>query len=106
MHWPKISEKKKKELDELKKSLHASPTRMKKSPSSNYASEAYKKEEAFITGRAHNRANSDNEGEHGSLKRKKILWADNPLKPKPKPKKELVIKDYLREFRIKNELDR
>jgi len=34
------------------------------------------------------RANSDHDGEKSSAKRKKILWPDNPLKPKPKEIKE------------------
>jgi hypothetical protein len=33
----------------------------------------------------------------GSLKRKKILWPENPLKPKPREKKEGKIVDWLKE---------
>ena len=37
--------------------------------------------------------------------RKKVVWPDNPLKPKPKEKKEGKIIDWLREQRVKHDYD-
>ena len=83
MHWPKISEKKKRELESLKESIKSSPARFKKSPKSIMASEAaYGTADQISMGARDNRANSEND-DKGSATRKKIIWRDNPLKPKP-----------------------
>jgi hypothetical protein len=37
--------------------------------------------------------------------RKQVVWPENPLKPKPKEKKEGKIIDWLREQRTKHDLD-
>ena len=81
---------------------------MHKSPKSINASSHYVTNNDYLSaaGKSHNRANSDNEGDSGSIQRKKILWKENPLKPKPKPLKEGKIIDWLREQRIKHDQER
>jgi hypothetical protein len=39
----------------------------------------------------------DGTNEEPPQRRKKILWPENPLKPKPKPKREGKIIDFLRD---------
>jgi len=39
------------------------------------------------------------------MKSKIIVWPENPLKPKPKEKKEGKIVDWLREQRLKHDYD-
>lgn len=86
MHWPKVSLKKKQELESLMQSH--SPYRNKKSPRSIIGSENPKLAGDNVsnaeTKTVNNRANSENDGEKSSVKRKKVLWPENPLKPKPK----------------------
>jgi len=86
MHWPKVSLKKKHELESLKESVKMSPYKSnKKSPKSIYGSEhPHAKGRDEISTNGKNRASSENDGDKGSTKRKKIIWPDNPLKPKPK----------------------
>ena len=102
MHWPKVSRKKKQELESLKESL--SPYRNKKSPKSIIGSENPKIVDVMSNTEVktgNNRANSENDGEKSSVKRKKIIWPENPLKPKQKDYKEPIIVDWLKERRIK-----
>lgn len=80
--------RKKKELETLKESIKASPYKTKKSPKSIYGSEHPAHVDEISTGKGGNRANSDHDGEKSSVKRRKIIWPDNPLKPKPKELKE------------------
>ena len=85
MHWPKVSEKKKVQLEELKMSLKTSPLRYKKSPKSIMSSEPNKDKE-YSSIKNHIKAHSDKEDK--SLYKKKVLWPENTMKPKPKEKKE------------------
>lgn len=73
---PKVSEKKRAELEKQITSLKTSP-RTRLSP---------------IISKM-----SDSEDEKPAKKR--ILWAENPLKPKPKAKREFKVINYLRENR-------
>jgi len=104
MHWPKISEKKKSELESLKLSLKT-PVLKRKSPiSSVIGHNSYKDNEEDnstygILG--HHRASSDNHD--GSITRSRVIkWPENSMKPKPIEKKEGKIIDWLREQRMKN----
>ena len=103
MHWPKVSEKKKQELEQLKLSIQTSPTKRNKSPKSRYSTAMNAPNDSISAGNQDFRANSENEGEKGSLTRKKIIWPENSLKPKPKEKKEIKVYDYLKEQRLKND---
>mmetsp|Transcript_524 Transcript_524/g.573 ORF Transcript_524/g.573 Transcript_524/m.573 type:complete len:114 (+) Transcript_524:984-1325(+) len=106
MRMPKVSQKKKLEMEALKESVKVSPYRPKKSPKSIYGSE-HPRGGAIDTmsNSKDNKANSENELDK-SVKRKKVIWKDNPLKPKPKEIKEPIIVDYLKEFRVKNALEK
>lgn len=98
MHWPKVSLKKKKELEILKDSIKTSPYKTKKSPKSIYGSEHPGQADEISTGKGgNNKANSDHDGEKGSVKRRKIIWPDNPLRPKPKELKEGQKVDWLKD---------
>ena len=57
MHWPKVSEKKKAELEHLMMSIKTSP--LKKSPKSIYESEHHGLNDEISTHKGNNRANSD-----------------------------------------------
>lgn len=93
MHWPKISEKKRAELETLKLSLKTSPKR-RMSPKSTMAGSVHDSISRNQNTRA---ASAHGGGEENSVMKRKIVWPDNPLKPKPVPKKEGKIVDWLRE---------
>jgi hypothetical protein len=102
MHWPKVSEKKKQELEQLKMTLKTSPA-AKKSPKS-IMGQSTRGDVISHHGKG-GRAASENNEENSQMKSRMIIWPDNPLKPKPKEKKEGKIVDWLREQRIKHEED-
>ena len=90
-HLPKVSEKKKKELEELKASIKPDPKkRRSKSRQDDKASPTSLK-----------RPTTEMKS-HGSRR----IIKPNPLAPKPLPKKEPVIVDYLTETRRKKDLER
>ena len=70
-YLPKVSEKKREQLEKQIMSLKTSP-RTRLSPLPSPTEDLYK------------------------LDRKKIVWAENPLKPKPEPKREFKVIDYLK----------
>jgi hypothetical protein len=76
---PKISHKKKAQLEKLIESLKTSP-RQSKPFQGNNVSVSVDLEEA---------------------RRYKVHWPENPLKPKPKPRKEARVVDWLKEQRAK-----
>lgn len=87
MHWPQVSAKKKKEIDNIKKLLNQRNTRRSAPPNKRHSIP---------------RASEANDSETESkAKMNKPNWNfHNPMVPKPKPKKEPVIVDYLREIRV------
>lgn len=93
MHWPKISEKKKAELETLKMSLKATPR--KKSPKSIMGQST--RGDVLSHHNDKGRAASENNEENSQMKSKIIVWPENTMKPKPKEKKEGKIVDWLRE---------
>jgi hypothetical protein len=66
-------------------SLKTSPHKLKKSsPKSIVGSEALHRNSDDITNiKTYNKANSDKDEKH-SITRKKVLWAENSMKPKAK----------------------
>lgn len=98
MHWPKVSEKKRQELESLKMSLKTSPR--KKSPKSIMGQSTRGDQ---LSHHEKGRAASENNEENSQMKSRIIVWPENPLKPKPIEKKEGKIVDWLREQRIKHE---
>ena len=100
MHWPKVSEKKRKELEQLKQTLKSSP-HQKKSPKSTMGQST----RDVLSHHEKGRAASDNREENSQMKGKAVVWPENPLKPKPKEKKEGKIVDWLREQRLKHDQD-
>lgn len=70
---------------------------VKKSPK-NSTSHPYKENGFSSIGPL--RASSVNN--ESSIKARSIKWPENPLKPKPKEKKQGVIVDYLKELRSKH----
>lgn len=103
MHWPKISEKKKNELETLKMSLKTISLKpdAKRSPKSIAGASVHGD---MISGHHGNRAVSEhNDDGKSTMTRKPIVWAENTMKPKPKEKKEGKIIDWLKEQRIKQD---
>ena len=90
MHWPDISPHKQQEIERIKKLLDERNKRRSAPPknrNNRHSDEG---------------ANTDTE----SRKMKRPIWNfHNPLVPKPKQKKEIKVKDYLRELRSKREED-
>ena len=84
MHWPKKSEKKVKELEQLKQTIKTSPLKTKKSPKSLVGSDAINQKD-YSSLKNYIKAYSDKEGEERY--KKKQYWPENPLKPKPKEKR-------------------
>ena len=75
-------------------SIKTSPLRYKKSPKSIIGSEPVK-EKDYSSFKNNLKAHSDKEDR--SLYKKKMLWPENPPKPKPKEKKEGHVVDFLKE---------
>eukprot|EP00347_Sterkiella_histriomuscorum_P020948 403335841 len=98
MHWPKISEKKKAELETLKMSMKTSP----KNPKSIIGQGNHDTASRNNQNRA---ASAHRQNEEDSTMRRQVVWAENTMKPKPKEKKEGKIVDWLREQRTKHDLD-
>jgi hypothetical protein len=92
MHWPKVSDKKKKELEMLKDSIKKVGDKGMKEVKSYNDLQSTKNGKTI----------SDNEGERTAPVRRKIIWKDNTMNPKKEEKKEPVIRDYLKEMRIAN----
>lgn len=106
MHWPKVSDKKRKELETLKQNLKTSPLTLKKTPKSRMGSDAYQGGDEISTRNKYMRASSDQDGEKSTITRRAVVWSENTMKPKPKETKEGKIIDWLKEQRVKNEEDR
>ena len=82
-------------------SLKTSPLRYKKSPKSLIGSEPVNHQKDYSSVKNGMRAYSDKDDKN-ALK-KKTLWPENTMKPKPKEKKEGQIIDFLKEQRIRKE---
>lgn len=106
MHWPKVSDKKRKELEALKANLKTSPLRVKKSPKSIMGSDAYQGGDEISSRNKYMRASSDHDAEKSTITRRNVIWPENTMKPKPREIREGKIVDWLKEQRIKHEEDR
>jgi hypothetical protein len=91
MHWPEVSSKKQREIENIKTLLNQRNQRRSAPPNKRFSAR----------GSSEDRVGSDVESK-GRMK--KPNWNfNNPMVPKPKPKREPVIVDYLRELRNKRE---
>ncbi|CAI2363963.1 unnamed protein product [Moneuplotes crassus] len=105
MHWPTVSKKKQLEMQLLKQSLnHPIKNRLNGSTLSSNAGNRRSTENLL----SHGGFQSDREDEHSNtVKRRKIIWKENPMVPKPKPKKTAQVVDWLLERRkARDEQDR
>lgn len=85
MHWPEVSPKKQEEIEKIKK-LMDQRNKRRSAPPKNRHDDGH---------------NTDTDSKR---KMKRPVWNfHNPLVPKPKPKREAVVTDYLRELRSKRE---
>ena len=75
--------------------MKTSPVRYKKSPKSIVGSEPVKDKDITSLNN-HMKAYSDKEGEKSKFQ-KKIMWPENPLKPKPKERRQGQVIDFLKE---------
>ena len=88
MHWPQVSPKKQKEILKIK----------------NLLDQRNKRRSAPPKNRNVERKGSEDSDTESKIKLKRPVWDfHNPLVPKPKPKREPVEVDYLKELRIKRE---
>ena len=99
MHWPTVSKKKQLEMQLLKQSLnHPINKRLNGSALSSNIGNRRSVDDLHGTGK--HGVQSDIEEEHShTIKRRKIIWKENPMVPKPKPKKEAEVIDWLQERR-------
>jgi hypothetical protein len=74
--------------------MKTSPHGLKKSPKSKMESRG---DADYISTKNNTRAISEHNEENSTIRKNKVLWPDNPMKPKPKEKKEGKIIDWLRE---------
>jgi hypothetical protein len=97
MHWPKVSEKKKAELETLKLSLKTSPLKTDRKTPKSIATSLHG--DTISEAQHHkSRAISDkDDGRSAMTERKPVVWAENSMKPKPKEKKDGKIIDWLKE---------
>ena len=105
MHWPTVSKKKQLEMQLLKESLkHPIRKRLDASALSNNS--GYNRRSAEnILGIAKPGFQTDNEDNGEDIRRRKIVWKENPMVPKPQPKKEVQVVDWLQERRKRREED-
>lgn len=117
MHWPKISKLKKQEMENLinsydfKKSLNQSSHSQNwrgRAPSIRSESRNLNKKNGYISTSEPTFSGLENakrEGNHSYsiLKQSKHIWKENKMIPKPQPKKEPKIIDYLMEKRMKRD---
>lgn len=102
MHWPKVSEKKKIELEQLKISLKTPVVKRKTSALHSLGYHTYDDNHSTHGYTAEQRSTSENP-EHPSIqvsRYKPVVWKENSMKPKIKEKKEAKIIDYLKEQRL------
>lgn len=92
MHWPQVSSKKKEEVQRIKQLLDQKNKR-RSAPNKNRSVDPYRSGAA---------SDSDT---RSMIKRPDWNKFHNPLVPRPMPKKEPIVKDYLREIRVKRQED-
>lgn len=114
MHWPKISKLKRQEMDAIKQSLDVSRSlnrssqsqMIKKRVTSNRSEKRYlnKRNNEYLSGSEPTFTNlqrfkREANNSYTVLKPPKHQWKENKMIPKPQPKKEPVVVDYLMERR-------
>lgn len=97
MHWPSVSKKKQLEMQLLKQSLnHPIKKRLNGSTLSSNANHR----RSVDSLRSNGGIQSDREEEHShTIKRRKIIWKENSMIPKPPPKRVAHVSDWLQERR-------
>lgn len=91
MHWPEVSEKKAKEIEKIKSLLDQRNQRRSAPPNQRHS--VPRANESVV--------GSDTES-HVAMKRPNWNF-HNPMVPKPVPKKEPIVVDYLRGLRVQRE---
>ena len=101
MHWPTVSKKKQLEMQLLKESMkHPIRKRLDASALSN--NNGYNRRSAdSLIGVAQPGFQTDKDDD--TIKRRKIVWKENPMVPKPQQKKDIVVADWLMERRKKRD---
>lgn len=107
MHWPTVSKKKQLEMQLLKQSLNH-PIKNRLNGSTMSSTDNHRRSAENLHSIGHNGIHSDIEGEHSNtILRRKIIWKENPMVPKPKPKKTAEVVDWLQERRkVRDEHDK
>lgn len=86
MHWPEVSERKREEAENIKKLLEERNKRRSAPPKNR-----------------NQKPDSGSDNDRPKAIKKPSWNFHNPLIPKPKPKREAIIVDYLKEARVKRE---
>lgn len=104
MHWPTVSKKKQLEMKLLRQSLkHPLKPNLNGSALSSHANGNRRSTDSLL-GYGKPGAQSDIEEEHSNtIKRRKIIWKENTMIPKPKPQKEVKVQDWLQDRRKNRE---
>lgn len=105
MHWPSVSKKKQLEMQLLKQSLnHPLKNRLNGSTLSSNAGNRRSVDNLL----SHGGFQSDREEDHSqTIKRRKIIWKENPMVPKPQPKRVGHAVDWLQKRRqVREEKDK
>lgn len=103
MHWPTVSKKKQLEMQLLKESMKH-PVRRRLDASALSNNNGYNRRSAdSLLGIAKPGFQTDKEDDGETIKRRKIVWKENPMVPKPQPKKEIQVVDWLMERRKKRD---
>lgn len=107
MHWPTVSKKKQLEMQLLKESMkHPVRKRLNGSTLSSKNLHSRRSAESLL-GVAKPGMHSDMDDDQSqTIKRRKLIWKENPMVPKPKPKKEPIIIDWLQDRRNKRAEDK
>ena len=103
MHWPTVSKKKQLEMQLLKESMKHPVRKLNKSHLSAHNLHSHRGGESVL-GMSKGGIQSDMEDDKSqTIKRRKLIWKENPMVPKPKPKKDINVSDWLEDRRIKRE---
>lgn len=107
MHWPTVSKKKQLEMQLLKESMkHPIRTQLNASALTSKHPQSRRSAESLL-GVAKPGFQSDvDDDKSQTIKRRKIIWKENPMVPKPKPKKEAEVVDWLMQKRRVREEDK
>ena len=104
MHRPTVSKKKQLEMQLLKQNLkHSSSRKLAKNNLSTHNLHRRKSVESLLSGPRQGNQTDVDDNKAMTVKRRKLIWKENPMVPKPKPKKPVEVSDWLLDRRAKRQ---